>query len=237
MKPVVVNKYKEVYDVYIGRGSFWGNPFPITQEDDRDMVIAKYAKHLQVLYDQDKITFSKELLKLTGKRLGCFCKPQACHGDIIVTAWEQMYGVVESFRDEYSWLSNFQYFDKPLIAGGNTYLTNEHFYQAMKTKDKVIRKAIANHPSKGLKKFVSSVQLREDWDDIKLDVMRYGLQYKFSDHNPNLRKKLIETNIMHLQEGNWWNDKFWGVCLKDGEGENNLGILIMEVREEICNAS
>lgn len=81
----VVNKYKEEYDVYIGRGSKWGNPYPITVEQDRDMVISLYKQHLWSQIKSGEIT-TKDLLELDGKRLGCFCKPQACHGDIIVAA-------------------------------------------------------------------------------------------------------------------------------------------------------
>ncbi|VAX08800.1 hypothetical protein MNBD_GAMMA26-1074 [hydrothermal vent metagenome] len=67
---------------YIGRGSYWGNPYSMFEDgDDRDEVIRKYK------YDFDHEMFpNKEKLqvyKLTGKRLGCFCKPQSCHGDIL----------------------------------------------------------------------------------------------------------------------------------------------------------
>ncbi|CAM0109837.1 hypothetical protein VPH166E361_0119 [Vibrio phage 166E36-1] len=63
--------------------------------------------------------------------------------------------------------------------------------------------------------------------------MEYGLRYKFSDTNPSLRSKLLDTSDVELVEGNWWGDKYWGVCLKTGEGENNLGKLLMKVREDL----
>lgn len=83
----VVNKYKEDYDVYIGRGSMWGNPFHIGEHGTRDEVIELYR---EVLWAQLKLGLVKkeDLLALDGKRLGCFCKPQACHGDVIVKAVE-----------------------------------------------------------------------------------------------------------------------------------------------------
>lgn len=67
---------------YIGRGSYWGNPYSMFEEgDDRDEVIRKYK------YDFDFEKFpnkeKKEVYKLAGKRLGCFCKPQSCHGDVL----------------------------------------------------------------------------------------------------------------------------------------------------------
>lgn len=83
----VVNKYKEPYEVYIGRGSAWGNPFPMEDksEEERTRVIKAYKYWLWGLIKEGYIT-KEMLLELDGKRLGCFCKPKACHGDIIVLA-------------------------------------------------------------------------------------------------------------------------------------------------------
>ena len=145
--------------------------------------------------------------------------------------------MIEEFKDEYRWLSNFWYFDEPMVClNGMSPIsmpTNEHFYVAMKTNDLDLRKTISEHPLKGIKKFGSTFELREDWEDIKLEVMEYGLRYKFSKENPNLRAKLIATGDEPIQEGNHWNDKFWGVYLPTGEGENHLGELVMKIREDI----
>ena len=83
----VVNKYKEDYDVYIGRGSMWGNPFRIGEHGTREEVVELYRK---ILWEQIKsgLVTKDDLTSLNGKRLGCFCKPQACHGDVIVRAVE-----------------------------------------------------------------------------------------------------------------------------------------------------
>ncbi len=67
---------------YIGRGSYWGNPYSMYEDgDDREEVIRKYK------YDFDKDIFPKikksKVYELAGKRLGCFCKPAACHGDVL----------------------------------------------------------------------------------------------------------------------------------------------------------
>ena len=73
--PKVVNKYKEPdFDVYIGRGSYWGNPFPINDSvgHTREVVINMYRDHLRNLYSEDKQKFMYELSKLDGKVLGCF---------------------------------------------------------------------------------------------------------------------------------------------------------------------
>ncbi len=78
-KVINVNKDKE-YDVYIGRGSDWGNPYAIGVDGDREEVIRKY----QYDFDRGFLKSSKDdLLKLKGKTLGCHCKPKACHGEIL----------------------------------------------------------------------------------------------------------------------------------------------------------
>jgi len=83
----VVNKYKSNFDIYIGRGSVWGNPFPMQNKskEERMRVIAEYRKHLDMQIKTGEIT-KEMLLELDGKRLGCFCKPQPCHGDVIASA-------------------------------------------------------------------------------------------------------------------------------------------------------
>lgn len=69
---------RQHFDVYIGRPSKWGNPFVIGRDGDRDTVIAKYREHL--LSDPDLLA---ALPELKGKVLGCWCKPQPCHGDVL----------------------------------------------------------------------------------------------------------------------------------------------------------
>jgi hypothetical protein len=75
----VVNLRKEQYEVYIGRGGKWGNPFVIGKDGDREIVIKKYKEYL--LGNKELLDSLKEL---EGKVLGCYCKPSACHGDVLV---------------------------------------------------------------------------------------------------------------------------------------------------------
>ncbi len=65
--------------VYIGRGSQWGNPFIIGRDGDRPEVIDKYRKYLE-----DNQHLIKKLGQLRGRTLVCFCKPDDCHGDILM---------------------------------------------------------------------------------------------------------------------------------------------------------
>lgn len=81
----VRNQTKEEFDISIGRGGPWGNPFKIGHGPgglSRQEAIDKYREH----FEQEIITDPEKhaaLLSLRGYRLGCFCKPLACHGDII----------------------------------------------------------------------------------------------------------------------------------------------------------
>ena len=87
MATTVVNKRTSAFDVYIGRGSKWGNPFVMKSEADRERVIEQYRKYLWGQIKAGVVT-KDELRALDGKRLGCFCAPKACHGDVIVDAIE-----------------------------------------------------------------------------------------------------------------------------------------------------
>lgn len=78
MKTRVVNIRKEDYDVYIGRGSKWGNPFKIGPDGSRYDVIMKYKEWIKQQPD-----LMAALPELKGKVLGCWCVPKACHGSVL----------------------------------------------------------------------------------------------------------------------------------------------------------
>lgn len=96
--PQVVNKYKvnmsDTDIIYIGRGSIWGNPYSHKEGTKahvkvatREEAVDKYRKRLWFLIREKAIT-KEMLLELDGKRLACYCSPQACHGDVLVKAVE-----------------------------------------------------------------------------------------------------------------------------------------------------
>lgn len=95
--PVVVNLRKEAYTKYIGRGSIWGNPFKIGVHGTREDVIAKYESHVRR---------SPELIlklpELYGHRLGCYCNPKECHGDVLVKLCKEIWGmeIVREWENE-----------------------------------------------------------------------------------------------------------------------------------------
>tara|TARA_R100001510_G_scaffold50995_1_gene50428 strand:+ start:1167 stop:1424 length:258 start_codon:yes stop_codon:yes gene_type:complete len=74
-----IREVKESNDVYIGRGSKWGNPYVIGKDGNRDEVIEKYR-----LYIERTPELLCAISELKGKNLVCFCKPQRCHGDILL---------------------------------------------------------------------------------------------------------------------------------------------------------
>lgn len=82
-KPRVLNKYKDKIPedaVYIGRPSKWGNPYPVTPSEPRELVIAKFKEYM------DENPYLKQVAKkqLRGKDLVCFCAPYPCHGDVLL---------------------------------------------------------------------------------------------------------------------------------------------------------
>jgi len=78
MRTTVVHCRKSEFDVYIGRPSKWGNPFKIKKGEDRETVINRYRAWL---LQQTKLL--GEIDELHGKVLGCWCKPELCHGDVL----------------------------------------------------------------------------------------------------------------------------------------------------------
>lgn len=78
---MVINiKSRDYFDIFIGRGSVWGNPFKMKNNslEERDRVCDKYEEWFKTQYQLHKL-----LHTLKGKRLGCFCSPKRCHGDFL----------------------------------------------------------------------------------------------------------------------------------------------------------
>jgi hypothetical protein len=133
------------------------------------------------------------------------------------------------FKNEYAFLSNFCY--SPFIIGDINYLTNEHFYQANKTINKDEFQYILDSDTPAIaKRRGKEINIDPNWDNIKNRVMYIGVYNKFIQNN-KLRFMLINTENAELIEGNYWNDRYWGICLKTNEGENHLGKILMSIRK------
>jgi hypothetical protein len=136
---------------------------------------------------------------------------------------------IYGFFGEYRFLSNFHPCeitdDYELI-----YPSTENAYQAAKHNAVDVRKLFVNISPGGAKKLSKKIKPVENWDNIKLMVMKKLNKQKFTKHE-ELKNKLLATGDKILVEGNWWNDIFYGVC--NGVGENNLGKILMEIRNEV----
>ena len=138
--------------------------------------------------------------------------------------------MIDKFDGEYAFLSN--YSASPFRINYVLFPTMEHYFQANKADNQNDYLHIAYAPTPGeAKRLGRKIQLRPDWEEIKDNVMLTGLRKKFA--NPELRNLLLATGDEELVEGNYWGDTYWGVC--NGVGQNKLGKLLMQVREEIKN--
>lgn len=135
--------------------------------------------------------------------------------------------MISSFRDEYFFLSNF--YPVEIKLDGIVYPNAETAFQAQKTLDVEERRkfSMLKNPVQA-KRLGRKVKLRDDWEEVKLDIMTEIVSQKFLQH-PHLIEMLLQTGDEELIEGNKWGDRFWGVC--KGKGENNLGKILMKIRD------
>lgn len=117
-------------------------------------------------------------------------------------------------------------------ADGVFWPTVEHFFQAQKFSDPAaqerIRRAATPKDARGLGQSRSLV-LRADWDQVRDDIMLQALRLKFQV--AKARQLLLSTGSRPLVESSPY-DYYWA-CGQDGSGQNRLGQLLMQVREEI----
>ena len=134
-----------------------------------------------------------------------------------------------------NWFSNMLQFDTPLVEDGISYRTVEHYYQAAKLTDLEKRKEIAGMGPYQAKKALHDSEkyvVRPDWDDrMKIKTMDYALRWKFA-LGTSWYGKLMETDNEEIVEWNNWGDTWWGKDLETGKGRNQLGQLLMEIRED-----
>lgn len=137
---------------------------------------------------------------------------------------------IDSFRGKYYFLSNF--FPAEVTYNGLTYQNNEAAFQAQKTYSKEERIEFTTLEPRDAKRRGRRVRLRKDWEQVKDRVMEEIVRAKFSQ-NEELKEQLLATGDAQLVEGNRWNDRYWGVDIRSGVGENHLGKILMKVRSEL----
>ena len=145
---------------------------------------------------------------------------------------------IRGFRGKHSFLSNM--YKASVTIDGITYGNAEAAFQAQKCanpEDRKIFTHLDGYEARTLGRKISSgnwntqegerpIEMRDDWESIKQDVMRDVLKSKFS--NPKLRKRLMDTGDAEIIEVNTWGDREWGVS--GYEGQNMLGKMLMDER-------
>lgn len=137
---------------------------------------------------------------------------------------------VKGFFSQYRWLSNFE--PCHIEFRGVMFHSSEAAYQSAKSGDPEDQKKFISITANDSRNLGQTVKTVEGWDEIKFHVMEEVLNSKFYK-NSYLRDRLIATGSKYLEETNYWDDKFWGVC--DGVGANYLGRLLMKVRRQLTD--
>lgn len=136
-------------------------------------------------------------------------------------------------RDPYGEFSNFAKY--PITLKGKVWPTSEHYFQAQKfagtSHEGEVRRAPSAREAANMGRDRAR-PLRNDWERVKDDVMREALRAKFGQH-PELRALLLGTGSEKLVE-HTENDSYWADG-GDGSGKNRLGVLLMELREQLRN--
>lgn len=139
--------------------------------------------------------------------------------------------VINDFRGDYRWLSNFH--ECKVLYDGDVYPSTEHAYQAAKApRTSGLRTQLTAFATPVLKcreakTLGGTLPLRGDWEQVKYGVMYAVCLDKFTRH-VDLAKLLLSTGNAALIEGNHWGDTYWGVC--NGVGLNNLGNILTSIR-------
>lgn len=137
---------------------------------------------------------------------------------------------IMEFRGNYAFLSNFwmAHFEYE----GIQWLSAEAAYQAMKIEDALVWKYMAGLTAGDAKKYGKRLNIRKDWNDIKIRKMTDVVFCKFSQ-NDYLKTMLLDTGDREIIEGNNWGDTYWGKINTNGEwhGRNELGRILMYVRD------
>lgn len=137
---------------------------------------------------------------------------------------------IKGFFGPYRFLSNFEFCPNGVEFEGLMYMSSEAAYQSAKIANIQDRKRFTTLSALDSKREGRKLDIREDWTDVKDDVMYRVLVSKFT-RNGGLKNILLDTGDKYLEETNYWNDQYWGVC--EGVGENKLGQTLMKVRAEL----
>lgn len=142
--------------------------------------------------------------------------------------------IIIRFEGPWDCLSNSH--PSPIALDGMVYPTVENAFQAAKTFDTGKRDLFTKCAPIYANKMGRSLVLRSDWTRVKKDIMEELLRKKFVPGS-KLAERLLSTEGAYLCEGNTQHDNYWGACFCDRclytIHENTLGLLLMQVREEL----
>jgi hypothetical protein len=136
-----------------------------------------------------------------------------------------------STKDEYGEFSNFS--KHPFEADGLLWPTSEHYFQAHKFNDEEYREKIRTTSSAMIAARLGrsrKVPIREEWEEVKDEVMFRAVLAKFNAHQ-DLTELLLSTGEEEIIEKTT-KDYYWG-CGTEGTGKNMLGKILMRVRDEL----
>lgn len=126
---------------------------------------------------------------------------------------------------------------RSIVFEGREYQTSEHAYQAGKARKESVREWILSAPSPSLVAMAAHGlyvwDVTPNWSSTKFDRMRQVLRAKFTQHE-DLRDLLLSTGNSRLVEVAKTNNavnRLWGEV--NGKGKNMLGVLLMELRDEL----
>lgn len=135
--------------------------------------------------------------------------------------------VIDLFVGEHEFLSNF--YPCHVEYGGLSFICAEGAYQAQKAVNPKNKPQFTCLYGGQSKRKGRKVWMRSDWDNVKYSIMKDIVTFKFLN-NPPLMRQLLNTFPSELIEGNTWKDTFWGYDFNLEAGENNLGKILMEIR-------
>lgn len=135
---------------------------------------------------------------------------------------------ITKFRGEWFFLSNF--YETKVTFEGLMYNNAESAFQAMKCRYYDDRIKFFSKTGTQAKQIGKRIRLRDDWESVKLDYMYKIIKAKF-EQNDFICRQLIDTGDSEIEEHNDWSDTYWGIC--NGCGENHLGKILMQVRDEL----
>jgi ribA/ribD-fused uncharacterized protein len=131
-------------------------------------------------------------------------------------------------------------FRRPIVFEGTEYPSAEHAYQAGKASKEAVRKWILSAPSPSLVAMAAhglyTWDIVPNWSKIKFDRMRAVLRAKFDQHD-DLRQLLLSTGSSRLVENATVDNlvnRTWGEV--NGKGKNMLGVLLMELRDQLAKS-